>query len=105
MFFTLPCNSFSFLYFNSFFFSFFFTIQELRVTRTSSRIGRAAAVDEVDTHHPPRSPCQSRNVYNYSSSQQNTGTTPPLLQPLVIQFTIVLQVTTTFLIELRHPAL
>ncbi|KAK9502019.1 hypothetical protein O3M35_012630 [Rhynocoris fuscipes] len=68
------------------------TLQELRVTRTSSRIGRAANVDEVDSHHPPHSPCQSRNIYNnYSSSQQNTGTTPPLLQPLVIQFTIVLQ--------------
>ncbi|XP_014242068.1 uncharacterized protein KIAA1109 isoform X2 [Cimex lectularius] len=68
------------------------TLQELRVTRTSSRIGRAPTIDEVDSSHPPHSPCHSRTaIPNYSSSQQNTSETTPLLHPLVIQFSIVLQ--------------
>ncbi|CAH1406051.1 unnamed protein product [Nezara viridula] len=64
------------------------TLQELRVTRTSSRIGRATTVDESDTHNGQNSPFEAREVLNYTSSQQNTE---PLLHPLVVQFTIVLQ--------------
>lgn len=64
-------------------------MQELRVTRTSSRMGRPTTVDE-DIHNGRHSPCEAKETPTYSNSQQNAS--EPLLHPLVVQFTIVLQV-------------
>ncbi|BES96456.1 Fragile site-associated protein C-terminus [Nesidiocoris tenuis] len=65
-----------------------FTLQELRVTRTSSRIGRPTTIEE-EPPKPAHSPAQNRTFHNYSSSFVSENA--PLLQPLVVQFTVILQ--------------
>ncbi|GLG98163.1 Uncharacterized protein GBIM_04765, partial [Gryllus bimaculatus] len=66
------------------------TLQELRVTRTASRLSRGATVDETDlgTHHSPRHVMTASHPAAGSSRQRPESS---LLQPLVMQFSIVLQ--------------
>ncbi|XP_075226335.1 transmembrane protein KIAA1109 homolog tweek [Lycorma delicatula] len=71
------------------------TLQELRVTRTSSRMSRGTTVDDVDSA-TQQSPGQTR-VFNPLQRSHTTShkhqivESSPLLQPLVMQFSVVLQ--------------
>uniref|UniRef100_A0A1B6DJ95 Bridge-like lipid transfer protein family member 1 C-terminal domain-containing protein n=2 Tax=Clastoptera arizonana TaxID=38151 RepID=A0A1B6DJ95_9HEMI len=67
------------------------TLQELRVTRASSRMSRGTTVDDVDTatqHSPGQVHTSTTNA---GPSKQQPTETSILLQPLVMQFNIVLQ--------------
>ncbi|XP_039287951.1 LOW QUALITY PROTEIN: transmembrane protein KIAA1109 [Nilaparvata lugens] len=70
-----------------------FTLQELRVTRTSSRMSRGTTVDDVDSA-TQQSPGQAR-VFNpastHTSVKHQMVEPNPLLQPLVMTFNVVLQ--------------
>ncbi|RZF34324.1 hypothetical protein LSTR_LSTR014429 [Laodelphax striatellus] len=70
-----------------------FTLQELRVTRTSSRMSRGTTVDDVDSA-TQQSPGQAR-VFNptstHTSVKHQLVEPNPLLQPLVMTFNVVLQ--------------
>ena len=66
--------------------------KELRVTRTSSRISRGTTADEVEfiARHSPRhlgSSIQAPQTGLHKQQQESS-----LLQPLVMQFSIILQV-------------
>lgn len=75
------------------------TLQELRVTRTSSRISRQdtiAPVEEYDQHSPSHRarPAAAAPVKNRIERTPDTHPADPgrtLLQPLVMQFSIILQ--------------
>lgn len=65
------------------------TLQELRVTRTSSRISRPQAEDEQQTspnHQARDAPPPSTNFPKSHVMEKG------LLQPLVMQFSVILQV-------------
>lgn len=65
------------------------TLQELRVTRTSSRISRPQAEDEQQTspsHYPRDAPPTTTNLPRSHVMEKG------LLQPLVMQFSVILQV-------------
>ncbi|XP_054257192.1 bridge-like lipid transfer protein family member 1 [Macrosteles quadrilineatus] len=65
------------------------TLQELRVTRASSRMSRGTTVDEVDSA-PQHSPGHSHTVMPETHRHHLTEPNM-LLQPLVMQFSVVLQ--------------
>ena len=71
------------------------TLQELRVTRTSSRMSRGTTIDELDTNvgpqPSPRQPVRSSKG-NSSIRSHIQANSSPLLQPLVMHFTAVIQV-------------
>ncbi|XP_049857041.1 transmembrane protein KIAA1109 homolog isoform X4 [Schistocerca gregaria] len=70
------------------------TLQELRVTRTSSRISRGTAgVDEPDciNQHSPRHMHTTWQATAQQPPSYKSQTESSLLQPLVMQFSIVLQ--------------
>lgn len=68
--------------------------QELRVTRTSSRISRTAGLDDVDyvSQHSPRHLNTKWQSGGHQQNNYKSNTESSLLQPLVMQFTVVLQV-------------
>lgn len=69
------------------------TLQELRVTRTSSRISRPQTEDEQQTspnHHARDAPPPATNFSKDNVMEKG------LLQPLVMQFSVILQVSETF---------
>ena len=59
--------------------------QELRVPRPSARLSRGATVDEPDANSSPRPPQEPPGPQEPTPSDS-------LLHPLVIQFSILLQV-------------
>ena len=66
--------------------------KELRVTRTSSRISRGTTADEVEfiaRHSPRHLGCTIQAPQTGPHKQQQESS---LLQPLVMQFSIILQV-------------
>ncbi|XP_031358006.1 transmembrane protein KIAA1109 isoform X3 [Photinus pyralis] len=66
------------------------TLQELRVTRTSSRLSRGGVqTDEEQTQH--YTPSNHKNVYQQSASINRSYNSESLIHPLVVQFSIVLQ--------------
>lgn len=65
------------------------TLQELRVTRTSSRISRPQADEEQQgspNHQARDAPLPSTNLIKPNVMEKG------LLQPLVMQFSVILQV-------------
>lgn len=92
------------------------TLQELRVTRTSSRMSRGIPLEEESPHHyrcpttgnpivPPQTNLNTSstihtsnsNIFDFRMQPQQVQRIPPahddsvLLQPLVMQFSIILQ--------------
>lgn len=65
------------------------TLQELRVTRTASRLSRGVQADEVDQQSSPGH--HTRNVPMMSSFAKNETDDKSLFQPLVMQFSVILQ--------------
>ncbi|XP_046668210.1 transmembrane protein KIAA1109 homolog isoform X3 [Homalodisca vitripennis] len=66
------------------------TLQELRVTRTSSRMSRGTTVDDVDSA-PQQSPGQTQTAAAPEPPRHQLIEPNLLLQPLVMQFSVVLQ--------------
>lgn len=68
------------------------TLQELRVTRTSSRLSKGQQIDEEQIPSNSPSNNQRRNIPLVSSNLQRTHLQEQgLLQPLVMQFSVILQ--------------
>lgn len=65
------------------------TLQELRVTRTSSRISRPQA--EEDQQGSPNHPAKDTPIPSANITKSNVME-KGLLQPLVMQFSVILQV-------------
>jgi hypothetical protein len=77
-----------------------FVFKELRVTRTSSRISRGTTADEGDfvaQHSPRHVHSMQAPQSGLHKQQQESG----LLQPLVMQFSIMLQVCRCILLSLN----
>lgn len=70
--------------------------KELRVTRTSNRINRGVTVDEADNNignqPSPRQPTRINRGNTSTKSHLLHTSNSPLLQPLVMHFTAVVQV-------------
>lgn len=64
------------------------TLQELRVTRTTSRLSRGVQVDDDQQSSPSH---HTRNVPMTSSFAKNETDDKSLFQPLVMQFSVILQ--------------
>lgn len=83
------------------------TLQELRVTRTSSRLSRGGTqIDEEQTHHytPSRGAKSSSGNQRTASFNRSRVSEAGLLQPIVIHFSIILQslsITTALLPSLQ----
>ncbi|XP_053696625.1 bridge-like lipid transfer protein family member 1 [Sabethes cyaneus] len=69
------------------------TLQELRVTRSSARLARQNEEPESPLHHQRETKDKHANVRKQSVSASKIATNNPsgLLQPLVMQFNIILQ--------------
>lgn len=67
------------------------TLQELRVTRTSSRLSRGVQADEEQQSSPNH---QTRDIPAPTTTvNKSTVQEKGFLQPLVMQFSVILQVT------------
>lgn len=72
---------------------FFLLIKELRVSRATSRVSRGTAPDESEVQAPQQSPYPSQTAASdVHPSSPHAQPESNLLQPLVMQFSIVLQV-------------
>ncbi|XP_058820213.1 bridge-like lipid transfer protein family member 1 isoform X3 [Topomyia yanbarensis] len=69
------------------------TLQELRVTRSSARLARQNEEPESPLHHLREARDKHPNIckQNVSTAKSNAGNPSGLLQPLVMQFNIILQ--------------
>lgn len=68
------------------------TLQELRVTRTSSRLSKGQQLDEEQAQANSPSNHHHKNIPFVSSALQRPNLQEQgLLQPLVMQFTVILQ--------------
>lgn len=67
------------------------TLQELRVTRTSSRTSRLPNDEEVAQQHSPTQKATGMQNMSVPTSKSSVGE-KGLLQPLVMEFSVILQV-------------
>lgn len=77
------------------------TLQELRVTRASSRMSKGAQNEEENCpQYSPNHPPKNMNFMTSSSARHQNLPEKSLLQPLVMQFSVILQVSFTVFLNL-----